>query len=212
LTRNSAPVLGAQISPYLETGEYQLIASYRHFTADHQYRDGSGLNPTVTSLGTQVISKMRFLEVGAVYAVNQQFNLTLGVPFVAYGSSSRALPATVAGSPRFVHTATGLGDITVGGRYWLMDCELNPDRNIGVGLSLKIPTADSQVTDLFPNGAGQDIRSRVVDQSIQPGDGGWGFLASVEAFKAMGDFTMFGSAAYLFNPRGQNETLSAPAS
>ncbi len=204
-------MLGAQISPYLKKGEFQVSASYRHFTADHQYRGGSGLNESVTRLGTQVISKMRFVSFDAVYAVNEQLNLTLDIPFVAYGSSSRALPASVAGSPRFVQTATGFGDITAGGRYWLMDCALHSRENIGIGVALKMPTGNSAVTDLFPNALGQDIRLRVVDQSIQPGDGGWGFLVTLEAFKSLGDFTLFGSGAYLFNPRGQNDTLSAPA-
>ena len=204
-------MLGAQVSPYLQKGETELTASYRHFTADHHYRGGSELNQAVTSLKTQVISKMRFLEFGATYAVNQQFNLTLGVPYIAYASSNRALPATVAGSPRFAHTSTGFGDVTVGGRYWLLDCDSNPNQNIGIGLSLKIPTGDNGVKDLFPNGAGQDLRVRPVDQSIQPGDGGWGFIASFEWFKGVRNFTLFAHGAYLFNPRGQNRTISPPA-
>ena len=204
-------MLGAQSSPCLETGEFQLIASYRQFTADEQYRDGSGLNPAVTSLGTQVISKMRFMEMGGIYALNRQLNLTVGIPYMLKGSSNRALPATVAGSPRYEHTASGVGDITLGARYWLFSCEDSPDQNIALGLSLKMPTGESKIQDLFPNGAGQDIRYRDVDQSIQPGDDGWGFIASFQAYKAAGDFTLFASGAYLFNPRGQNDTLSAPA-
>jgi len=204
-------VLGAQSSPCLDEGEYQLSASYRQFTADEQYRGGSALNPSVTSLNTQVISKMKFVELDGVYAVNQQLNLTMGVPYILRASSNRALPATVAGSPRFEHSSSGVGDITLGGRYWLFNCDDSPDQNVGLGLSLKIPSGDSKVMDLFPNGAGNDIRQRVVDQSIQPGDGGWGFLLSAQAYKAVGDFTLFASGAYLFNPRGQNSTISPPA-
>lgn len=204
-------MLGAQSSPCLEEGEFQLSASYRQFKADEQYRGGSGFSEPVTSLKTQVISKMKFVEIGGIYAVNQQLNLTVGIPYILKASSNRALPASVAGSPRYEHTATGVGDITFGGRYWLMNCDDSPDQNIGLGLSLKAPTGDSHVQDLFPNGAGLDIRQRDVDQSIQPGDGGWGFVLSAQAFKGVGDFTLFASGAYLFNPRGQNNTLSAPA-
>jgi hypothetical protein len=204
-------VLGAQSSPCLDEGDFQLSATYRQFTADEQFRGGSDLNPAVTSLNTQVISKMKFAEIDGIYALNQQLNLTIGVPYILKASSNRALPATVAGSPRFEHSTSGIGDITLGGRYWLFDCDDSPDQNIGLGLSLKIPSGDSHVQDLFPNGAGQDIRLRDVDQSIQPGDGGWGFVLSGQAYKAVGDFTLFASGAYLFNPRGQNNTLSAPA-
>lgn len=204
-------MLGAQSSPCLDEGEYQLSASYRQFTADEQYRGGSGFSEPVTSLQTQVISKMKFVEFGGVYAVNQQLNLTLGIPYILKGSSNRALPAAVAGSPRYEHTTSGIGDVTMGGRYWLFNCDDSPDQNISLGLSLKIPSGDSHVQDLFPNGAGQDIRLRDVDQSIQPGDGGWGFVLSAQGYKGVGDFTLFASGAYLFNPRGQNNTLSAPA-
>ena len=204
-------MLGAQSSPCMEEGEYQLIASYRQFTADTQYRDGSGFSQPVTRLNTQVISKMRFMELGGIYALNRQLNLTVGIPYMIKGSSSRALPATVAGSPRFEHTASGIGDITLGARYWLFGCDDSPDQNIALGLSLKMPTGESKIQDLFPNGAGQDIRYRDVDQSIQPGDDGWGFILSFQAYKALGDFTLFASGAYQFNPKGQNDTLSAPA-
>lgn len=206
-----APVLGGQSNPCLEEGEFQLIASYRQFEADKQYRDGSGLNPTVTALNTQVISNMKFLELGGLYALNDRWSLTLGIPIVINGSSSRALPASVAGSPRFEQSASGLGDIQAGVRYWLWDCFDSPEQNIAIGFSLKLPTGESMATDRFPNGAGLDIRERVVDQSIQPGDDGWGFSFSFEGYKAVGDFTLFANAAYLFNPKGHNDTFSAPA-
>lgn len=204
-------MLGAQTSPCLEEGEYQLFVSYRQFKADTQYRDGSGYSEPVTSLGTQVISKMKFMELGAIYAWNERLNLTLGIPYILKGSSNRALPSSVAGSPRFTHTTTGIGDVQVGGRYWLFDCDDSPDQNVSFGLSLKMPTGSSRKQDLFPNGAGTDIRLRDVDQSIQPGDDGWGFSISLEAYKALGNFTLFGSGSYLFNPKGHNNTFSAPA-
>ena len=89
-------MLGAQSSPCLEEGEFQLVANYRHFTADEQYSDGSDLNPVVMNTNTQVISEMHYMEIGGIYAVNQQLNLTLGIPYLLEGSSSRtAFPETV---------------------------------------------------------------------------------------------------------------------
>ncbi|TAJ93979.1 MAG: hypothetical protein EPO31_07310 [Gammaproteobacteria bacterium] len=211
LTRTTAPVLGAQSSPFLEEGQFQLTANYRQFTADEHYSNGSGLNLVVMNTNTQVISEMQAMEIGGIYALNQQLNLTLSIPYMLEGSSNRALPSGVAGSPRFEHSANGIGDVSIGARYWLMNSQENSDQNIGLGLSVKIPTGDSEVTDLFPNRTGADIRSRFVDQSIQPGDGGWGFQLSMEAFKTVGDFTLFANGAYTFNPRGQNDTFSPPA-
>ncbi|MBF8269967.1 MAG: hypothetical protein HW411_1278 [Gammaproteobacteria bacterium] len=204
-------MLGAQSSPCLDEGQFELYTGYRQFTADEQYSGGSELNPVVMNTNTQVISKMKSMDIGLVYAWNQQLNLTLSLPYVLDGSSNRALPAGVVGSPRFEHSASGIGDMTLGSRYWLMSCPDNPDQNIGLGLVVKVPTGDSKAQDLFPDRRGLNIKMRDVDQSIQPGDGGWGFALSLEAFKTVGDFTLFASGAYIFNPKGQNNTLSPPA-
>ncbi len=210
LTRNMAPVLGAQLSPYLQPGEWQVGANYRQFTADHQYQ-GTELNPAVTRLGTQVISKMQYMDVNATYAVSTQLSVVAGAPIIVNASSNRALPATVAGSPRFAHTTRGLGDMTVGGRYWFMDCDSNPAQNFAFGVGVKMPTGNSTATDMFPNGLGQDVRERPVDQSIQLGDSGWGFNVTAEGFKQFGYVSAFASGVYLFNPKDQNDTLSPPA-
>jgi hypothetical protein len=210
LTRNMAPVLGAQLSPYLQPGEWQIGTNYRQFTADHQYQ-GTDLSAGVTRLGTQVISKMQYMDLNATYAVTTQWSVTAAAPIILRGSSNRALPATVAGSPRFSHSTSGLGDIMVGGRYWFMDCDSNPTQNFALGIALKMPTGKSDATDMFPNALGLDVRERVVDQSIQLGDSGWGFGASAEAFKQFGYVATFASGVYIFNPKGQNDTLSPPA-
>lgn len=188
-----------------------MSLNYRQFDADEHYRGGSDLNQVVTSLHTQVISSMKFMELGGVYAWSKQLNLTIGLPYVIDGTSSRALPATVANSPRFEQSASGIGDLELGARYWLYNCDDSPDQNINIGLGIKIPTGDSMAMDSFPDGTGANIRDRVVDQSIQPGDDGWGFVMSFEAYKVVGDFTLFANAAYLFNPKGHNDTFSAPA-
>ncbi|HLD64118.1 MAG TPA: hypothetical protein VI913_04470, partial [Candidatus Peribacteraceae bacterium] len=63
-----SPVLGAQISPYLQKGEWQLGASYRQFTADTQYQR-TGFSEPVSSLRTNVISKMRYTDFDGSYGL-----------------------------------------------------------------------------------------------------------------------------------------------
>ncbi len=41
---------------------------------------------------------------------------------------------------------------------------------------------------------------RSCDQSIQPGDGGFGFLVDVSTFRQYGQFTPYFAGTYLFNP------------
>lgn len=207
LTRNMSPVLGAQLSPYLQKGEMQISSNYRQFTADTQYQR-TDLSQPVTQNNTQVISKMRYMEVDGTYAITPEWNLTVGVPLIVLASSNRALPSTVPGSQRFAQSTTGFGDILFGVRHWFMSCESNPDRNFSLSIGMKAPTGDSNAHDIFPNAQGVDVRDRVVDQSIQLGDGGWGFYLSSEGFKQIGNWSVFGSGVYLFNPRTQNDTFS----
>jgi hypothetical protein len=46
-----------------------------------------------------------------------------------------------------------------------------------------------------------------VDQSIQPGDGGYGAILELQAFKQIFErFTLFAQGTYLFNPQSKNGT------
>src|SRR5262249_57573937 len=45
---------------------------------------------------------------------------------------------------------------------------------------------------------------RVVDQSIQPGDGGYGIVADFQAYKSIKRTTLYASGLYLANPRNTN--------
>jgi hypothetical protein len=50
---------------------------------------------------------------------------------------------------------------------------------------------------------------RTVDQSIQPGDGGWGVIVDMSGFRALGatgEYALYASGAYLINPEGTNGT------
>lgn len=210
LTRNTSPVLGSQIGPYLDEGEWQAAVLYRQFTADDQYQ-GTELSPVVTANDTAVISKMSYSEVTASYALSRQWNASVTLPVILKASSNRALPSTVAGSPRFEQSTSGIGDTMLTLRRWMLSCDKHETGNFALGLGLKLPTGESNAMDTFPNARGEDERERVVDQSIQLGDSGWGFALSVEGFTQIGKLTAFASSVYLFNPKDQNETFSPPA-
>src|SRR5204862_5802607 len=90
--------------------------------------------------------------------------------------------------PSFATSASGVGDLIVIGRYWLGDPRKHADQNLAFGVGLKLPTGNDRAEDDFLvriDPAGTRItEKRPVDQSIQPGDGGYGFVAEVQAFKA----------------------------
>lgn len=139
---------------YLQPGEWQVGASYRWFRADEQYQ-GTRLNPAVTRLRTNVISKLQLLDLGGTRQIDPQWSLSAGIPVTIYASSSRALPATVAGSPRFVQSTRGLGDISLIARRWILPVEQNKLGNFSLGIGLKLPTGDHQARDRFPAATGR---------------------------------------------------------
>src|SRR5437588_5304251 len=75
-------------------------------------------------------------------------------------------------------------------------------------MGLKVPTGKPDVQDSFPDASGNSNRLRYVDQSVQPGDGGWGITTEIAGFRQLGRVMVFGSGNYLINPRDTNHTPS----
>src|SRR6266516_7424160 len=91
---------------------------------------------------------------------------------------------------RFATQAGGLGDISVIARRRLFDPAKNRRRNISLGLGTKIPTGKDDVVDEFQTFGAPVVQT--VDQSIQPGDGGWGIELEASAFETRGNsFLLF---------------------
>jgi hypothetical protein len=110
----------------------------------------------------------------------------------------------------------GLADIRLGVGYWILDPETHPGGNLAIGAGLKLPTGNYNASDIFYNvGPEGSPQVRPVDQSIQPGDGGFGITLDYQWYQALfpGLF-LYSGGFYLSNPRETNgirtfrETLS----
>jgi hypothetical protein len=162
------------------------------------------------------MNRQRILNIAGTYGVTDQFSSSINIPYLVHGEWGHPIPSAdtvkhIANGPRWNQNTSGLGDISISGKYWFLNTHENPDQNIMLGVGIKIPTGNSNVQVLYPNQTGADstVKLRSADQSIQPGDGGWGFPLELQAFKAFGKFTVFANAVYLINPRDTNETLSS---
>jgi hypothetical protein len=200
LVRQGSPVLGGQGSPYLIPEEWQLAFGYRwqrsdrHFTGDHEERHRR-------AEGSEVINDVHILDFSATYAVTERLNATLSLPvlFAERSNAIRDADRNIVG--RNVTNARGIGDMILMGGFWLLDPVENPEANISLGLGVKFPTGQSDVRDNFRVADGT-VMERTVDQSIQPGDGGFGFLVDLRLFTLIFDkYTLYAQGTYLFNPR-----------
>src|SRR5690606_4490391 len=99
----------------------------------------------------------------------------------------------------------GLGDLRVIADRWMFDPHTSMNGNIAIGFGLKLPTGKDDATDTVYRATGPV--ERPLDPSMQPGDGGWGIIVQVQAFRRLTDRLFFtGSASYMFTPEEQSGT------
>ena len=206
LIRGSAPVIGSPGSTYLRPGEWELDVSLRQSTADRHY-SGDVFQAQRTALGTNVVNKQHILLFNVSHAFTSRFSTAVSVPII---SASWSIPSPIAPAPgpRATQHGRGLGDLYAIGRYWIFNPLTHARFNLSVGAGVKVPTGGARVTDVFPDISGASPSEKAVDQSVQPGDGGWGGQFELQGFSRVGPLFAFGSANYVTNPRNFNETPS----
>ena len=203
---------GLQASYNLGKGKWQMAFGYRHFRSFRHFVGSVEQNAENTARGlaerdrsaTNVINHVHQPSVGVSYGVTNRLSVSADLP---YFHALRRSPVS-GNRPTFATKASGISDATVTGRYWLIDPGKSSDRNVSFGLGLKLPTGNDRAEDDFlvtvRNGE-RITEVRPVDQSIQPGDGGWGLVPELQAFKVFGRFVAFASGTYLINPRETND-------
>jgi len=216
ISRECAPEFGLDGSPFLMPSQWQFDGSFRYLDASRHF-NGTVEQTQRATLGTFVMNRQRILDLGATYGVSDQFSANVTIPYLVrgewgapfpQGKAATATTPAIPNGPRANFYTSGLGDISINGRYWLLNTKENMTGNIQVSAGIKIPTGNDNVQGNFPNFTGKTISYVSADQSIQPGDGGWGIPLEIDAFKTIGKFTGFMTAEYLINPRDTNNTPS----
>jgi len=208
LIREAAPVIGSASSTYLRPGEWQLDVSYRDSTADRHYSlDVEQVQRQ--QLGTNVLNTQKQTLFNLSHAVTDRMSFSVDVPIVV-ATWGIPRPLTPPG-PRATEHGQGLGDISAMGRYWVFDPKVHAARNLSLGVGFKAPTGDQNQYDVYNDNNGLNPTSKPIDQSIQPGDGGWGAQLEVQGFTRVGRAFVFGSANYLLNPKDVNDAPSGRA-
>ncbi|MBX3747347.1 MAG: hypothetical protein KF833_18715 [Verrucomicrobiae bacterium] len=159
--------------------------------------------------GEQVINEIHTLDLAIGYAVTERLGITLDLPLVFGRRTTREehMGMMDFSQPQYTTRAHGIGDLRLTGDYWLWNPSEHPHGNVSVGLGLKLPTGADDKRDNFTTPGG--IVDRPVDPSIQPGDGGVGFIVQVQGFRQLiGHLSLYGNAMYMLNPREDNGVRS----
>ncbi|HZI95413.1 MAG TPA: hypothetical protein VFE84_14300 [Patescibacteria group bacterium] len=202
LIRQNAPVFGASGNILPEPGDLDFTVSYRGLHSDNHY-NGTIAQKQRQELGTYVVNNQQVLDLYGSYAATKRLSFSLSVPYIE-ASWSVPTPISTVG-PRAEQNGKGLGDVILSGGVWLFDPEKHKTGNFSVTVGCKAPTGDYKQKDDYPDIiTGANNVPKVVDQSVQPGDGGWGIVLGLQGFKMVQKVIFFGSANYLANPRDTN--------
>jgi len=107
--------------------------------------------------------------------------------------------------------SSGLSDIRLGIGYWITNPENTSKTSIAAALGLKLPSGKYDYKDTFYNqGPNRDqTKESVVDQSIQPGDGGLGVTLDLQGnYMLSHHLNISTNLYYLSNPRESNGVLT----
>ncbi len=194
-----------------EDGQWQFGASYQHFKSDRHFK-GTHEEVDRKVNNTEVINYANTADFTLTYAPTTRLSFNLILPYVHFGRSSLYEHGLVYGEyvkqERRTTHASGLGDIRLSANYWLLDFDKHPSNNISVGLGIKLPTGNYNVKDYWYNvGPEGSPELRPVDQSIQPGDGGFGVTLEFNAYQEVFNHTyLYAGGFYLINSRETNGT------
>ena len=195
---------------------YRYFHSWRHFIGREEQpqrqNTGGGIGADGVDHGNAVNIYSHAVDLNLSYGLTSRLQLNMTIPYV-HNERSQVLRQTAPVKDTFRYSvfAHGLGDIRFGANYWL----LNPDKalkgNLNIGIGIKLNTGSHSKENLAPQANGTK-RIAVMDQAIQPGDGGVGFSIELQGFrKIYKNLYGFANGYYLFNPKESNGTAkSAP--
>ena len=201
-------MFGANASPYQQPGEWQLNLSSRNLVSNDHY-SGTVEQVQRQELQNYVNNTQNLFDITVSRMLTRRVGVSVGIPFVHSTWASRD-PAFPFPAPRqeIPQTGRGLGDISVTGRAWIFNPGTHANWNVAAGGGLKFPTGNFRYQDTFLGRVDRVEALRYVDQSVQPGDGGWGIMADAQAFWRVKQVFLFASGSYLANPRDTNDTPS----
>ena len=173
---------------------YRYQPSHRHFIGD-------------------VENVLRAKKHTEIYNLYHLFDLTVERQLTARWSVYGSLPVLFAHRdqlypPAAKYYVNGIGDMSFGARAWVFKPPTESGDNLSLGFALKTPTGkDDNKQKARLNG--QTIIANA-DQSIQAGDGGWGWSLDAQGYKRIPrlDTEFYVAAVYLFNPTGTNGVYS----
>ncbi len=182
-----------------------LTTGFRTYSSFHHYV-GTVYQVQRAILGNQVENHVDLYDLGINYQLTPRLSLIADIPAL---TASRHQEGS---NPFNTYRSGDIGDVTVGVQSWIWRPPTESHGNIALSASLKLPTGVSDASG--PSISSKGIVSTIgFDESIQPGDGTWGFSLATNAYREL-YFHTYGyfTGSWLFSPAdttGINQANSA---
>lgn len=203
--RFTVPVsLGAAGEAYQPNGEWKVTLAYRRLTSN-QWFIGSQESGSLAPGGSPPVFRIHTMVADIGYSFNDRVRAHVAIPFSA-GSLSRIWADNAVHEQK----ASGIGDVGVLGEVWLLEPRSHRRGNVAIELGVKMPTGSHDKPSQFYLGSGPvDFPA---DQTIQPGDGGWGVTLQMQGFRQIVDrATLYAAGSYMVNPKARTDITGAPS-
>jgi hypothetical protein len=192
--------------------------------AARRFEAGDWIHGLTVTTGYRVYNSFRHY-IGTVYQVQRQlqhsavvnhvnlFELDLNyqlTPRVSFVASVPGMEATRHGqsSPLNKYRSGGIGDVTMGVQSWIFRPPTESHGNVAISAQLKLPTGINDAKGLKTNSNGSTTMEPF-DESIQPGDGTWGFSVATEAYREIKwRTTGYFTGSWLFSPQDTTGVLT----
>ena len=210
-SRFTSPSLGAlgggDGDIYLAEGTWQLGLGYR-YVSSNQLIVGHGPRNDLAPGGNPSIVHSQSMTASLVYGITDRLSLALSAPI-----SRSSLETTYPDGLRHQNSSAGLGEMSIAASYWLRNAQpLQPGGNVAVSLGVKAPTGKNDVSGTYWKADGTSV-SFPVNQPIELGDGGWGFIVGVKGFRPVMERSyLYGGGSYILNPKQTTSVARAPGS
>lgn len=202
VVRPTAPLtLGLGDAHAQDDTRWEYSVGYRYLFSDRHFR-GTHEEPERQELGTDVRNSVHTFDHSLSYRLDDRWRFSASLPMQFARRSSLYEHDRV---NRHRMQANGIGDLRL-----MAYRDFSPKMSEGtpwgfvLGLGVKLPTGEDDVTDIAYRPGGPERRT--VDQSIQPGDGGTGLIVELQAWRQLWNERTYGffTGSYLINPRNTN--------
>jgi hypothetical protein len=199
VARSNGEVGGPQSEGgYLQPGEFDINTGYRH-----QFSFRHFVGPVEQTYrieqGTQVMNKINLENFAVTYQLTSRYSVTADVPLLLASRHTHNSPIT--------YTAQGIGDVSFLAQGWIWNPKENTRGNVQLSMGVLLPTGRNHLTNVVDAFDGKGPQTRVLDYSVQPGQGGWGLPLQWIAYKNVRSNQLYFNGSYLAMFKSINSVL-----